>query len=141
MGGLMSRNKGKRGEREIIDMLQPVVTQVREELGLRPLVLKRNTLQSDGGGCDVAGLRWLALEIKLHAKPQVNAWWAQTLEQSEEGGEPVLAYRCDRQRWKFRLWASLGHGLVAAAEVGEEEFLLWFRRRLTHECIKEMNDA
>lgn len=141
MGGTMSRNKGKRGEREVIDMLQPVVTQVREELGLPEVLLKRNTLQSDGGGCDVAGLMWLAIEVKLHAKPAVGGWWAQTLRQAGAGCEPVLAYRCNRQPWRFRLWASLGQGVVVAAEVGREEFLMWFRRRLMHECLREMKNG
>src|SRR5438045_4158293 len=78
MGGLMSRNKGKRAERQVIDLLQPIVDHCYKEAGLKPLLLQRNTVQSDQGGFDIIGLEWLALEVKHQEILNVDAWWQQT---------------------------------------------------------------
>ena len=74
MAGLMSRNKGKRGEREVVKLLQPVVNEVYESLGLEPPLLERNLMQSHKGGCDLAGLDWLALEVKYQEQQQMTSW-------------------------------------------------------------------
>jgi len=138
--GRMARNKGKRGEREIIDMLQPIVDEVRKELGLRELKLKRNTLQSDSGGSDVAGLPWLALECKLHATLAPHKWWEQCVAQAEEGQEPVLTYRKDRMDWRVRMWGQVHggdlHRLGMVVDIAMEDFLRWFRWRLVHELTR-----
>lgn len=142
MGGTMSRNKGKRGEREIIDLLQPVVNEVRAHFGLPELILKRNTLQSDRGGSDIAGLPWLAAEVKLHAKLQPTQWWKQTQVQAEAHQVPVLFYRMDRQRsWTVRMMGSVFVGsreLVDVMDFSMEHFLRWFRVVLVHQCEKEL---
>lgn len=142
MGGTMSRNKGKRGEREIIDLLQPVVNEVRAHFELEELILKRNTLQADRGGSDIAGLPWLAAEVKLHAKLQVALWWKQTCDQRSMGQIPVLFYRMDRQRtWTVRMMGSVFMGpreLVDAMDFSMEHFLRWFRVVLVYQCEKEL---
>jgi hypothetical protein len=145
MGGKYSRDKGKRGEREVIELLQPVVNQVREVLELPPMQLKRNTLQSDRGGNDIAGLPWLAIEVKFHAKLALNAWWAQTIEQAarEYDGRvaqvPVLFYRTTgRTAWRVRMWGALhgeGRTVATLVDVASDDFLRWFRIQLAARLV------
>ena len=145
--GRMSREKGKRGEREVITILQPVVTELYTTLGLPAPVLKRNTLQCDGGGSDVAfeedgtrGLAWLALEVKFHANPAVNTWWKQTLAHCGQQQTPVLIYRRNNVDWKVRMFVTVAAGpqaVTVAATVSLEDFLRYFRARVTHELTKQ----
>lgn len=142
MRGTMSRNKGKRGEREVIDLLQPVVNEVRQHFGLPELILKRNTLQSDRGGSDIAGLPWLAAEVKLHAKPQVEMWWKQTMDQAEAHQVPVLFYRIDRQRsWTVRMMGTTfyaGSEVHGVCDFNMTFFLRWFRIVMVYKCEREL---
>lgn len=140
MTGRMSRNKGRRGEREIIDLLQPVVNEVYEGNGRNPPKLKRNSMQSDGGGSDIAGLPWLALEIKYQEKtdsPHVLAsWWAQTLEQAEGERDPVLFYRRNGAKWRVQMYGMLsasGMCFTVPVLISPADFLRWFRVRLNEE--------
>lgn len=133
MGGKMSRDKGKRAERQVIELLQPVVNEVFQTCGKEPPVLKRNTLQSDGGGSDIAGLPWLAIEVKHHETLNVSAWWAQTLRQCSATQDPVLIYRSNRTTWRVRMFGWCGEftcGHRAAVDIHAEDFLRWFRNRL-----------
>lgn len=142
MGGKMSRDKGKRGEREIIDLLQPVVNEVREYLELPSLILKRNTLQSDRGGSDIAGLPWLAAEVKFHDKLNVEVWWKQTQEQCEAGQVPILFYRTTGQRsWMVRMMTSTIVGpreLIGPANFSMKFFLQWFRVAVMCKGLEEL---
>ena len=140
MGGKMSRSKGQRGEREIIDLLQPVVNEVYEMVLLHAPKLKRNSLQSDGGGSDIAGLPWLALEVKYQEKNDtpgtLAVWWAQTLEQAEGCREPVLFYRRNGSKWRVQMYGMLcagGHSFTVPVLVSPADFLRWFRARLIKE--------
>lgn len=114
MGGRMSRNKGKRGEREVIALLQPVVTKAYKRKGYPESEiprLQRNTMQSDGGGFDIHGLEWLALEVKYQETLCLPAWWRQTCRQAKVSSRltPVLAYRRSREPWRFRMFADAGY--------------------------------
>jgi len=137
----MSRNKGKRGEREIITLLQPLVDQVYEANELDAPVLKRNTLQSDGGGFDIVGLDWIALEVKYHETFQVEKWWEQCMRQAGPGQMPVLVYRRNGMRtWLVRMLGFVGEpscGHTVPVSVRWEDFLLWFRTRLAKELKNE----
>lgn len=138
MGGAYSRNKGKRGEREVIDMLQPIVNDVYDAHGLERVVLKRNTLQSDSGGEDVAGLHWLALEVKRHETLHVDKWWEQTLKQAGRDKVPVLLYRQNGKRvFHVCLLGRIGARCVRVT-VTQEDFLVWFRMEL-HEQLSRGN--
>lgn len=111
MGGLMSRNKGKRAEREVIALIQPVVTDAYEQARKRVPVLQRNTIQSDLGGHDISGLEWLSLEVKHHAKSAIPGWWRQCTEQAATMGvhrslTPVLFYRMNHMPFTVRMWTS-----------------------------------
>lgn len=141
MGGLTSRNKGKRGEREVVVMLQPVVNDVYEAFGLEPPRLQRNSLQSDGGGFDIVGLKWLALEVKYCETVKLAQWWQQTLDQCGQQQVPVLFYRRNNVEWKVRQLVTLQAGaqqLTVPAIVSLQDFLKWFRARLTEELCNEI---
>jgi len=143
MGGKMSRNKGQRGERQIIDMLQPIVDEVYAAHLLDAPQLKRNSLQSDRGGSDIAGLGWIALEVKYQETEHLNKWWEQALKQAGKTQEPVLIYRRNRTAWQAML-----HGFVGSRSCGQhtpvivklEDFLVWFRLRLVHELKGELKN-
>lgn len=120
MGGKSSLDKGKRGEREVVAMLQPIVDKVYAEFEgmvdartghvIRGVRLQRNTLQSDAGGFDIVGLEWLALEVKYQETLNVEAWWRQTCGQAKEGQLPVLLYRKSRVEWKAMTMSRVNAG-------------------------------
>ena len=85
-----SRDKGKAGEREFLNLLG-------DELGMR---FSRNLNQADEGGADNTQLSGWVIEIKRYAKPSIATWWRQACSQVELGQWPVLAYRIDRQSWR-----------------------------------------
>lgn len=88
----MSRNKGKAGEREIAAL-------VRDLTGHD---VRRKVRQHDGDS-DLEGIPGWSVEVKRAAKPEMSAWWLQTVEQARRGrAKPVLFYRLDRQQWRAR---------------------------------------
>lgn len=137
----MSRNKGKKGEREVIDMLQPIVDQVYEAHGLKPPQLKRNQNQSDGGGYDIVGLPWFAPEVKRHETLCVDKWWAQCLAQADAGQAAVLLWRRNGERsWHVRMMGYVGGpgtGLQVPVDISYEDFRRWFRLKLNEELADE----
>jgi hypothetical protein len=139
MGGASSQRKGKSGERQVIDLLQPVVTNVYTAFGYAADEiprLQRNTLATDGGGCDVAGLNWMALEVKFHKELAINTWWAQAVRQAGRTRTPILFYRVNKARWSVRMLGMLGMpsaGVTVPVTVDVESFLAWFRIKLTQE--------
>ena len=100
MSGLYSRNRGKRGEREVIKLIQPVVNEVYQSLGKEPPELERNLMQSHKGGCDLAGLDWLSLEVKYQEAENMTSWWEQTKRQAGKEREAVLFYRKNHAKWR-----------------------------------------
>lgn len=146
MGGTMSRDKGKRAEREVIALLQPVVTEMFERYEQDAPKLQRNTLQSDGGGFDIVGLRWMALEVKHQESIQVAKWWCQSLQQAQRAGpnvEPVLFYR--KNNVKFRVVINPGvlvyrtnNVLSIPVDISVDDFLTYFSLRLESELLREI---
>ena len=93
----MARDKGKRGERKVIDWLQPLVDQICDELCIKRICLQRNTIQSDRGGTDVVGLDWMAAEVKNVENDTpglLDTWWKQCEEQAREWSRPRLPPMC-----------------------------------------------
>ena len=88
----MSRDKGSRGERQVIQMLQPIVDEVCDECGQPRLVLRRNASQRFAAKqYDVIGIPWMAMEIKFHENHSGReGWWRQTLEACMPGQIPIL---------------------------------------------------
>ena len=154
MSGLMSRNKGKRAEREVVNLLQPIVNKVYAAAGKEAPSLERNLMQSHKGGHDIVGLEWMALEVKHQEALQVNAWWKQTEEQAKrivlvgelsaqptgQGGnpprhpEPVLFFRKNNARWqvvvKVKLALGDGRHVSTHGTISLEAFLIWFEHKL-----------
>ncbi len=142
MGGKAARDKGKRGERQVIEMLQPVVNEVYELHDMDAPLLQRNTLQSDEGGCDLAGLEWLSIEVKFQETLHINAWWAQTLKQAGRSKTPVLIFKQSRVKWTVMMYGTLGTReweLTTPVFIDVTPFLAWFRRRLSDELSRLHN--
>lgn len=120
----MQRTKGAAGERELCGLLY-------NELGVQ---MVRNLEQSRSGGHDIipsplcAGeavdfLARLAIEVKRRAAvsmADLRGWWDQAEEQAAIAGlVPCLAYRADRQAWRFVLpLSALSSGMTRAPGIG-----------------------
>ena len=137
MGGKSSLDKGKRGEREVVKLLQPVVDEVYGSRKLQPPKIQRNTLQSDSGGYDLTGIAFLALEVKFCEQLSINNWWLQTVAQTKYGQDPVLFYRQSRRPWKVVTEVSYARKLVRAT-LDLDDFLTGFRRKLENEIRKSV---
>jgi hypothetical protein len=139
MAGGFSGEKGKRAEREVVKLLQPVVNRVCEKLGREPPLLERNLMQSHRGGHDIVGLEWIAIEVKHHETLQVNQWWEQTKRQAGAEREAVLLFKQNRIKWSVLLFGYLDSGqsrVRCPCQVSLEAFLVWFEIRLTSELMK-----
>lgn len=131
-----SRAKGQRGEREVIDMLQPIVDMVTYELGMETLLLQRNTIQSHKGGYDIIGLPWFAPEVKWCEVLDVKGWWKQCRSQAKSGQVPVLFYKSNGKGWNVVMYGGIGQDDVwtdATCTVDMDKFKVWFRLKLEHE--------
>ena len=141
--GLM---KGKRGEREVIKLMQPVLEEVYTMVGRADEVpkLKRNLMQSAEGGFDIVGLEWLALEVKFHETEQMGSWWAQCKRQAGDGQEPVLIHRKSRAPWKVRMFGALplpsGQKIKCPVDISVDTFLIYLRYRLLQELPYSMSE-
>ena len=90
MSGAHSRTKGATGEREIAALIRDLTGHD----------VKRRVRQRDGDS-DLEGVPGWSVEVKRAAKPQLSAWWLQTVEQARKGrAKPVLFYRIDRRQWR-----------------------------------------
>lgn len=137
MGGKMSRNKGARGERAVIQMLQPIVDVTYRRHGLTPPRLQRNSLQSDGGGFDAIaldrGLDWIAIEIKYAETFNFAKWWEQAVRQAGTTKAPVLLYRKNHVPWRCRRLAHEhinGQACSTLVDISIDSFLAWFEQML-----------
>ena len=157
MPKLNSRSKGIRGERAVIDWLQPVCLEVHAALNTSALglsafgafakvplpCLQRNTLQSDKGGSDIAGLPWLAAEVKnceTDSPGQIETWWAQCVRQASPSQTPVLFYKRAHRPFRVRLLGGIGSQepwLACVVDVDAATFETWFRARLALELEKQ----
>lgn len=134
MGGRRSRNKGSRGEREVLALLQPVVNDVCKAKGHPQFVIRRNADQRYAAKqYDLIGVPWIALEVKRQETLSVGSWWQQTLRATDENQVPVLAYRQNYQSWTFRVRVPVRVNekhIRMTVEMEEREFLAWFRLML-----------
>lgn len=136
--GQMSRNKGARGEREAIALLQPVVNRVCADCGKVPFALIRDTRQRYQAKLyDVFGIPWMALEVKrVENQSGLEGWWRQTLAATKEGQTPVLMYRQNNQPWKVRTRVTVLAGkskIKITVNMRVDDFLVWFEYRLRSE--------
>jgi len=92
--GASSRTKGAGGERELI-------REIEDQTGIR---LERNLAQSFGGGHDLIGLDYWAIECKRYASIS-NAdkaqFWRQAVKQAQRVDKhPAVCFRADRAPWR-----------------------------------------
>jgi len=95
-----ARNKGRRGEREVID-------EIKELLGIE---LEVNYAQTFGGGHDLIspnGYMPYAIEVKRRkaiTQSDIKNWWDQTVRQANKVDLlPCLWFRQDRADWKVAI--------------------------------------
>ena len=143
-----SQQKGKRAEREVCRILQPIVDKVYQEVELEPPQVERNLMQSLKGGHDIVGLDWIAIEIKHHETLQLSKWWEQTRKQAGGIKIPVLLYKKSRQGFRVIMNGRLpiGHegegGLErAVVDISLPAFLKYFEKRLKFELNKESTSS
>lgn len=87
----MSRNKGSRGERELLRLLG-------DELGES---LTRNLAQTREGGGDCLELKGFCVEVKRQERLCRPSWWRQAVDQGGRvGAEPIVFYRRNREPWR-----------------------------------------
>lgn len=98
---MMSRQKGKAGEREIAALLT-VLTGFDV----------RRKVRQHAGDSDLEGVDGWEIEAKRYAAAStavIKLWWRQAVEQAERTGEkPVLFFRLDRGAW-CAVWQSELH--------------------------------
>lgn len=145
MKRINSRSKGIRGERDVIDRLQPIVDKCYANCGKQAPVLQRNTLQYDSGGSDIAGLEFLAIEIKNCATLAPDVWWIQCQLQAHKNHRnqtPILIYKAVRGKFRVRAYGMIGSwsgtNFDCIVEISWEEFLVWFERRLLNEIQQDL---
>lgn len=150
--GSLSIQKGKRAEREVANMLNPILVRLVEQVGCDPVKLKRNLAQTQQGGFDLEGLPWIAIEIKHHKQVSLNSWWEQTLRQAGHQPllvepvykivprEPVLIWKQHGGKWHVRMFGRLeiepGRRLKTVVDISIEAFLIWFEKRAEVELKK-----
>lgn len=132
---LNSRQKGKAAEREVKDLLQPVVNEVFAERKMVPPKLGRNLMQFADGGHDISGAPGIAVEVKRCETLQLDAWWAQAQEQANRVKLlPVLIYRKSHMRWRVRMMGLLpvgnGSNVHTLVDIDCQDFLEWYRHYL-----------
>jgi hypothetical protein len=124
-----SRNKGQRGEREVIKILQPIVTKVHDKLSRAVPELTRNLEQTRNGGYDIIGLPWASIEVKYCEKLNIDSWWQQTLRQTNNGQIPILVHRSNNKPWRARMKILINigqQGVYSTVDIDLPTFLIIF---------------
>lgn len=92
-----SRNKGRRGERQVIEEIDNL-------LGIK---LEINYSQTFGGGHDLLGCPGYAIEVKRRksiTQGDLKSWWDQSVRQAQKVDLlPCLWFRADRADWKVAI--------------------------------------
>ena len=92
--GAMQRNKGRRAEQTVVNMLKAEGFDAA----------KRNLMQTGNGGYDITGLEPLAIEVKDHKKLNLSQWWQQTTANATGDLIPVLIYHIpNTSRWMVQI--------------------------------------
>lgn len=137
MSGKMAKNKGANAEREVAKILQPIIDEVYESVGLESPTMKRNLEQTRGGGYDLVGIDWMALEIKRQENLSIESWWKQTIKQTLPGQVPVLMYRQNNKKWRVVMLGAIRSSKTSAVsmrvEISLNDFLRWFTTRAMNE--------
>lgn len=141
--GANARDKGQRGEREIADMLNLIVSEVRSSKGYPPFetrdgLFQRNQNQTAVGGSDLSNPLSLEIEVKRQEQLSINAWWKQTLESAARtDGIPILIFKQKYKPWRVVMLGSIPLQPASASsyrtmegvrvELSVDDFKTWFR--------------
>lgn len=130
----MSREKGKRGEREVVTLL-------RDLLG-DGYVFKRNLLdQCHDGGMDILGLPDWAIEVKNYkeATPSlIRGWWDQTVDEATKASRyPVLFWKQSRRPWVVVVSGSHLIGKTGDAWENDYEYTLTMSPEMFCTLVRE----
>lgn len=131
--GLM---KGKAAEREVVNILKPIIAEEYALRGLPPVDIKRNLSQTQNGGYDIEGVDWLALEVKRQEQLNLNGWWEQAVRQTKKGQTTVLIYRQNNCKWRVQMLGMLSSETFevrARVDIDLPSFLTFFRHRIKEE--------
>lgn len=133
MSGRKSRDKGKRGELEIVKLL-------RDGLGIEVNRNYKQMAQAQHGDIEqlVGGF---LIEVKNCASLDLKSWWGQAerAASAHEGRpQPCLAYKVPRRGWRFRVplpqaWDSghqWGREIQYTMDLSADGFFLIVRERL-----------
>jgi Holliday junction resolvase len=133
MSGRKSRDKGKRGELEVVKLL-------RDGLGLEVNRNYKQVAQAQHGDIEqlVGGF---LVEIKNCASLDLKSWWGQAERAASahpSKPQPCLAYKIPRKGWRFRIplpqaWASghqWGRELQYTMDLSPDGFFLIVRENL-----------
>lgn len=139
------RQKGQRGEREVVSLLQGVVSTIRARYSLAPLTLQRNALQAHLGGADLHGLDEFAIEVKFQENTNVPAWWRQTIAQAGGTRVPILFYRGSRQPWTVMMQCYMNtpkdrDQVEMTVTTTLEDFMSWFEEAYDESCVTELQN-
>lgn len=115
---LRAKLKGANGEREVIQLLQPIVEKIFQERSLPCPLIERNAMQFARGGYDLIGIDWCAIEVKRCEDLNLNAWWRQAQAQAGKR-EPILFYRQNNRGWRVCVMGRLG--MWRKGQVDDEE--------------------
>ena len=130
MSGRRALNKGKRGEREVVKLLQEALDEVTEELAVPRIQVGRNHDQWHLGGFDIKGLEWCAIEVKYQEQFNVAKWWEQCKAQAVNGRIPILFYRKNNVKWRVRMFGYLSAEkprVRCPVEIDLYPFLVYFK--------------
>jgi hypothetical protein len=127
------RNKGQRGERQVVKLLQAIVDTVHQRRGLALILLQRNQLATWQGGEDITGLEGFCIEVKWQEIGWNPEWWKQCLAQAayRPGWTPVLFYRASHQKWNVKLRAFVNtpmdtEQVESDITMSIDDFVEWF---------------
>ncbi len=137
------RAKGANGEREIINVLIPIVQRCMREQGFRVEqvtqaynCIQRNQNQSAVGGNDLSHTFGLSFEVKRQEALSINTWWNQCAAAAKPNNElPVLVYRQNKQAWRVVTMGALHLPPTEGSTYGSfncrlemdwQTFLTWF---------------
>lgn len=142
-----SRAKGQTGEREVVHMLNDIITLLlgsqewpQDVVNASLKCIQRNQNQSAVGGADLNGVFGLSVEIKRVENVQVDTWWKQCTAQAARNNEvPVLLYRKNHQPWRC---VTLGHvplpggrHSIGRVQFEEDVFRTWFYQWVYYKMI------
>lgn len=118
-----AKKKGAEGEREFCRWIQKNL-----ELDFLP---ERNLDQVRNGGADILGVYPFVFEIKrVENLDLVSAWIQCKTAAEKEKGEPVVAFRKNRNAWSFMISASYIGCSRGFLILQEREFIEWALEKL-----------